>query len=210
VAVVVKNTSKVITAEEARKMQRWQAPTMGASSAGAQPKSALTAAQLEKIQQQAYEEGLQKGLAAGASEVNQRVARLDKIMSLLQAPMDQLDDEVEQELVTLALTIARQIIRRELATDPSHVMAVVRETVSKLPLASHTVHLHLHPEDAALVREALAVGDDQQQWHIVEDPAVTRGGCRVVTDTSQIDATLEKRLTAIAAQMLGGQREGEA
>jgi flagellar assembly protein FliH len=131
-------------------------------------------------------------------------------MSLLQAPMDQLDDEVEQELVTLALTIARQIIRRELATDPSHVMAVVRETVSKLPLASHTVHLHLHPEDAALVREALAVGDDQQQWHIVEDPAVTRGGCRVVTDTSQIDATLEKRLTAIAAQMLGGQREGEA
>ena len=50
--------------------------------------------------------------------------------------------------------------------------------------------LHLHPEDAQLVHELLPASDSETQWHIIEDVSVGRGGCRVATDTSQVDATV--------------------
>jgi flagellar assembly protein FliH len=41
---------------------------------------------------------------------------------------------------------------------------------------------------------------------LVEDPVINRGGCKVVTDTSQIDATLESRLASLMAPLLAGAR----
>ncbi len=54
--------------------------------------------------------------------------------------------------------------------------------------------------------------DGEQAMQIVEDPVQNRGGCRVFTDTSQIDSTVESRLNAVIAKVLGGQRssDGEA
>ncbi|MDQ7014938.1 MAG: FliH/SctL family protein [Gammaproteobacteria bacterium] len=38
---------------------------------------------------------------------------------------------------------------------------------------------------------------------------LTRGGCKIFTETSKIDATLEARLTALSASLLGGVREAD-
>jgi flagellar assembly protein FliH len=57
-----------------------------------------------------------------------------------------------------------------------------------------------------LVRDALSMHDEDQPLKIIEDPIQTRGGCRILTDTSQIDATVESRINAIIANLLGGER----
>jgi flagellar assembly protein FliH len=44
-------------------------------------------------------------------------------------------------------------------------------------------------------------------WRIVEDPLITRGGCKVDTEVSHIDATVENRLAAVIATLFGGERE---
>ena len=36
---------------------------------------------------------------------------------------------------------------------------------------------------------------------------LSRGGCRVSTDTSRIDATVENRVNAVIAEVLGGERD---
>jgi flagellar assembly protein FliH len=64
----------------------------------------------------------------------------------------------------------------------------------------------LHPEDAAVVREKLAAPGSESAWKIVEDPVMTRGGCRVTTDTAHIDARLETRLHSIMTAVLGEER----
>ena len=43
-------------------------------------------------------------------------------------------------------------------------------------------------------------------WQLIEDPVINRGGCRVVTDTSQVDASLESRLASLIAPLLAGAR----
>lgn len=210
--------SKVISAEELTAFERWELPQVGAGAARAGADAAvdtnpnlLTAAQIEELQKQAYQEGFEQGrkdgLAAGQNEVHGQVQRLAQIMSALCEPFERLDEEVEQQLLSLAVVVARQLIRRELRADPGQVVAVVREAMAALPVAARNVAIYLHPEDAALVREALSLTDaGERPWRVIDDAVLARGGCRVQADDSFIDASVEKRLTSIVARLLGGER----
>lgn len=203
----MKTLSKVIPADSVR-VERWEAPVMGRP--GKPGPAMLTALHIERLQKQAYAEGFalgqREGIVAGQAELRVRAQRLDQLLQGLQEPLAKSDDQVERELVQLAFAIARQIVRREIKLDPGQIVAVVREALSLLPMASRTAQLHLHPEDGALVREALALNETEQQWRVVDDPTVSRGGCRVNTESSFIDATLESRVAALAATLLGGER----
>ncbi|MGA7800079.1 MAG: flagellar assembly protein FliH [Gammaproteobacteria bacterium] len=211
-------SSRVIPGDQAS-CQSWAPPDVGASAGGGQavqgsavrPPNLLTAEQIEEIQRQAYDEGFAQGrgdgLADGQREIRAQVEHLQQLMATLAAPLEELDQQVEQQLVALSLAVARQLIRREIKTDPGQVVAAVREAIAVLPLAVRKVRIHLHPDDAALVREALAIGEPEQGWQVVEDPVVTRGGCRISTDTSQIDATVEARMQAAITAVMGGERD---
>ncbi|NOY71507.1 MAG: flagellar assembly protein FliH [Gammaproteobacteria bacterium] len=203
--------SKIVSSHDSVALERWKSKPVNRASG--QQHNMLTASQLEALQNQAkdegYQAGYQEGLDKGEVEIKQKVKKIEKIISMLSVPLELLDDTVEKELTTLSLIIARQIIRRELKTDPDHVVAVVKEAVSALPLASRNIRIILHPEDAVLIKENLSLNEDVGNWSVVDDPALTRGDCKVSTETSHIDATIEKRLTAIAAELLGGEREGE-
>ena len=52
------------------------------------------------------------------------------------------------------MALARQIVRRELKTDPTQIIGIIREAIAALPVAARDVRVHLHPEDAAVVRAA--------------------------------------------------------
>lgn len=159
-----------------------------------------------------YDEGLSRGYDENVQLLRTQAAELANILEALNKPLEALDDEVEKELVDLAIAIARQLIRREIKLDPGQVVAAVREAVNIIPLASQKVSLSLHPEDAELVRSVFVLDEISPAWIISEDPLITRGGCKVDTDISHVDATVEKRLAAVIAQVLGDQRgkEGEA
>lgn len=203
--------SKVIRANEEVECQPWHLPEVQSpGNAGNKP---MTARQLEEIQEQAraegFNQGLQEGREAGQQEFVARVQMLESILGSLESPFEELDSCVEQQVAQLAMLVARQLVRRELAAEPEQVVGVVREALAALPVAARDVRLALHPEDVVLIRQALSMQEGDQALQIVEDPVQNRGGCRVHTDTSQIDATVESRLNAVIAKVLGGQRSGD-
>ena len=206
--------SKIIPKEELDAIENWSLPEVNVARKSETAARPLTARQIEELQQQAREEGFQvgrrEGLEAGKKEIRARVHELDALMQTLAKPLEQVDAQIEQDLVQLALAVARQLVRRELKSDPGQVLAVVREAIAALPLAARNVRLHLHPEDATLVRETLSVSDNERSWNIVEDPVLSRGGCKISSDTSQIDASVERRLHTVIANVLGGQRESDS
>jgi flagellar assembly protein FliH len=187
----------------------------------------LTVNEIESMQNQAYDEafalgknegyqqGFEQGLKDGGQKayeenvdlLNNKAAEFTTLMEALTEPFKALDEEVEKELVKLAFGIANQIIRREIKLDPGQVIAAVREAINILPLSSQKIMLYLHPEDAGLVRSVLALDEMTTPWGITEDPLITRGGCRVDTDVSHVNATVENRLAAVIATTLGGERE---
>lgn len=197
--------SKVIAKDELNGFRGWQPPSMGGAPAGG---GVVTAKQIEQVQQQAYDEGFAQGRREGLEEVR---ARLAPLLAALSEPYADLDAAAQHELVLLVQACAQQLVRRELRTNPDEIVGLVREAMATLPASSRDARLHLHPEDAALVRAALSLTEDgERHWRILEDPAQPRGGCRVLTDVSQIDAALESRLATVVARMLGGERERDA
>jgi flagellar assembly protein FliH len=196
----------------------WDLPSVSGRAIQAR-RPGKTVAEIEEVERRAYEEafasGREAGLATARAETQQalnklhaQVARFEAAMNTLGEPLAQINEEVEQQLLSLAMTIARQLVRRELKTDPAQVIAIIRETVSLLPAAARDVRVHLHPDDAAVVRERLAATTSDRAWSIVEDPVMTRGGCKVTTDTALIDARLETRLNEVITLMLGDERSG--
>ncbi|MDT8384218.1 MAG: flagellar assembly protein FliH [Gammaproteobacteria bacterium] len=217
-------TSRVIPRDAAHGFECWDLPIVEDVSAavkdarhGKAP-GLMTAEQIERIQKQAYKEaydagfqkGRQEGMASGKAEIATKEKLLTTMLDSLSHPLDRLDEAVEQQLVSLALSIARQLVRRELKADPGQVVGVVREALAVLPIGSQDVKVCLHPDDVLLMRESIAQSGADQNWSLVEDPSLMRGDCRILTRVSQIEATLEKRLTAVVAPLLADARGRDA
>ncbi len=189
-----------------KKPATWEVPAID----GSDGNGLLTAGRLEALQKDAYEEAWQSGhadgVAAGQQDVLQRANRYDELLRALSQPFDQLDGSVEKQLVELAIAIVKQLFRREIKINPEHVIGVVREAIQLLPVASRMVQVHLHPDDAALIRNTLSPAEGEPAWSIVEDPLISHGGCRITTENSQIDATSEARLQAVINAALGDER----
>lgn len=203
------NMSSAVKESNEDKCQPWSLPDLGQSDTGYTGK--VKAEELEEIQQQAYQEGFERGrregLDAGRQEMVDGVIQLEQLMCALARPFEDLDKAVEQELLELVFSITRQLLGSEIQANPAQIMTIVRRAVAVLPSASRDLQLHLHPEDARLVHEMLPASDGETQWHIIEDITVGRGGCRVATDTSQVDATVEARLENIIATLLGSEAD---
>ncbi len=196
-------------------IERWSLPAVEGPLANRAREERARAAgekQAAELGARGYEAGLARAqgeMAPRLAELSSRVQRLDSILQLLAQPLRALDDEVERQLLELAFAVGKQLARRELSATPDQVVAILRECLEQLPLAAREVRVHLHPEDAAIVRERLAAPAAERAWSIVEDPTLARGGCLVRSDTSQIDARFESRVHAVLASAFGEQRSGE-
>ena len=197
-------SSKIIPKEalaEVRKLDLTDLITGAKASVSSE--TAANAAELARVQEQAYREGV----AAGRQEAQAALAAERAALKALIAGVNELMQDFEQTLagdvLSVGLELAKQIVRSALRVKPDLVMAVVREAISSLPgLSEHTVLL-LNPADAAMVRKGLE--DDPAvatlPWKIVEDPHIERGGCRLETPTTEVDAALETRWRRVVASL---------
>lgn len=166
---------------------------------------------------QGQEQGFEQGHAEASREWQQRMdnyqahqaqeasQRLEAVIAALDAAFTDIQKQMAQEMLRLACDIARQVVRRELRSDPLLVEPVVREALGLLVADSRPAVVRLHPEDFAAFAESrraeLSTGG--VQW--VADATVAPGGCLVESGGMIIDGSLEKRWQkALAALGLEG------
>ena len=206
-------SSKLIRSEAlSNEAVAWTAPEVDGRPA------TLSAAALEEmdsaaIRQQAWDTGFKEGrtagLESGRQELMLKAASLEQVLAALARPLHELDHRVEEELLALVHAIVRQVVRREVNLDSSHVVGVIREGLTALPLASEDIVVRLHPADAEVARECLPADDDDRAWRIEADPVIQRGGCLIVTSTSHVDERLETRLGRAIATMFEDERKND-
>ncbi len=212
--------NRIISANEAHEYVEWHEPHVQGRIASGTNEAIRppTANQMQSLHKDAYNEGFSMGRKEGrsqgytegrtqaAAESEELFKRLEGLFNSLADPVSQLDDELEANLAELTLAIAKQLVRREIKIEPGEIVAVVREAVRVLPISARNPTIYLHPEDIQLVRNALSLGEDEKSYRLEEDLLLTRGDCRVETESSYIDASIEARLSAIAVNMLGDER----
>lgn len=190
----------------------WRAPDVGPSGAAApDARAPLTAVRIAEIEEQARDEGYRRGLEEGrrdgAGEMQAAARALERLIEAIEPQAALLDDALVGQLGDLVLSIARQLVRRELKREPGEIVRVVREALAVLPVSDAAIRVLVHPEDAALLRRVLRPDAFERPLKLIDDPAMTRGGARLETDVSSVDASVEARLNAIAARAFGDERE---
>lgn len=178
---------------------RWEAPAFGEPPPGETLSAEEVAAVLEQARSEGHAQGLAEGLKAGQQEIARQVQRLQQLHRAMSNPLDQIDEDIQRRVVTLALTLAEQVLRVEIARDPEILLPLVREAVAQLAPNSEPPSIHLNPDDLTTLRERL--GEEAARWELVADARVAAGGCRVHSGYMEIDATLETRLAAVFAQL---------
>ena len=198
---------------------KWQAPTMQAdpkrviryraTDIGSTGVPVTTAAELDRWRKQAEQEGYKDGLEKARQDSQKENQLFRQLIDFLESPLQSLNEEVEQQLSLVAVTLAQQLVRRELRIEPGEIIGLIRDSVKLLPGNARNIKIVLNPEDASLVRGALSMdsSDEEQNWKLIEDPMITRGGCEIISEPSAINVTLENRLSALAASVLGSERE---
>ncbi|MCK9215284.1 MAG: flagellar assembly protein FliH [Rhodoferax sp.] len=177
------------------------------------PALLLDAAELDRLRQEAHQQGereghqqgwargQEEGYAAGMALAREQAQSLQALMQTLPAALRAAEREIADDLLTLALDIARQIVGQALVTEPQLMLPLVRELLSKEPALNGTPRLLLHADDAALVQQHLADDLHTAGWRIRTDLSITRGGCKVHAASGALDATLETRWDRVAAAL---------
>ncbi len=206
-------SNPAIPKEQMTAYERWELPNFGSDgtgnaghfSASTHPHGGRksggvvlpTAAQVANIQQQAYDEGYAAGAQLAAREAQRMASLADSMAQAFQ----QLDQQVSQDVLTLALEVARQMLQQALKVNPEMLLGVINSAITSLPHFNQGAHLVMHPDDAALVRAKMGEQLAHGGWKIFEDSNIERGGLRVDTAHSQIDATLATRWQHIATAL---------
>lgn len=191
-------------------MRKWDLADLDARPGVPRPAVAGTqsaAASDEEQVRRAREEGVQQGLAAGRQKTGSGAGAERDELKVLIAGINELMKDFEQSLandvLSMSLELAKLIVRQSLRVKPELVLSVVREAITSLSGVTDQTVLHLHPADALLLRK-LAETDPQIQelpWKLVEDPQLERGGCKLSTPTTEVDATVETRWRRIIASL---------
>jgi flagellar assembly protein FliH len=113
----------------------------------------------------------------------------------------QANDVIADDMLDLALDLAKAMLKTALAVRPELVLPIVGEAIRYLPSLQQPALLFLHPDDAALVKDHMQDELNKAGWRVAEDAHMERGGCRVETASNQIDASTSTRWQRIAAAL---------
>lgn len=163
-----------------------------------------TVEDIEAFRQQAYKEGLQQGIEQGRqdglAEMQAQAEKLQQMFNYFEHPLQQLDQDIEQQLTELALSVAKLVIKKATVADAEHIQNLVHEAISFLPVNSRNINVRLNTFDRQLLEQA-GVDTETQDWGCISDDSIRQGGCVIESETSHIDATLEKRMAEVFEQL---------
>lgn len=212
--------SEIIPKEKLGGFQRWQigsfdqprpapapVPQAPAEAGSPQPAESAPALRLPTIEdieqiheearragyQDGYEEGLRAGEQSSREAASAEMERFRALTEGMRKALDELDQQVAEQLLNLAIEISAQVIRSSISVKGNLLLPIIREAISALPLHHTHLNLRLNPADAALIRPLLGEQLAQTGAQIIEDGEISPGGCMVRAGTSEVDASIETR-----------------
>lgn len=175
----------------------------GAAVLSAQPVPNPLAAeeQMRAREKQAWERGLHEGMAKTSADAEVEIKKQrNAIAEALRGFAQQRDEyfrRVEAEVVSLALAIARKVLRREAQIDPLLLSGMVRVALEKTA-ASQNVRMRVHPSQIDAWREYLAeFGDLGVMPELSGDALLDPDQCQIETEMGVTELNLETHLKEI-------------
>ena len=158
--------------------------------------------ELARVREEAYRQGVAAGHQEAADHAQAERAALKSLSVAFHEMMQEFEQGLAGDVLSMSLELTKLIVREAIRVKPDLVLSVVREAVSSLNGLDGNTVIYLHAADAALLRE-VAREDPLAKlpWKIADDVRMERGGCRIETASSEVDATLETRWRSVIAAL---------
>lgn len=155
---------------------------------------------IEQASQQSYAKGLREGEHAGTEKANlamkPTLEGLAKSIAEFASLRRRIRSEAEQDLVKLALAVAKKILHRELTVDPGALAGVVKAAMANID-AKEVDSIRLNPGDAAALGDLISAAGLQANAQIIADISLTTGAILITTSRGQLDASVSAQLNEI-------------
>lgn len=161
---------------------------------------------MEKGRAEGYEAGQQQGLMEMRQQMVAEQIRFQALAQALLNPMQEQDNDIEKMLLDIICTLTKSVVQREIITDSSQILTLVKTAVAALPVGSKNVRVCLNPDDLAAVE---TYAEEQQlDWKFWGDINLEPGGCRIETTESRVDFSVAQRLQTVLEQFVNKQLGG--
>ncbi len=199
---------------DAMPIVEWRAPQHHAASGTARPGSGggdfseqESAARLARLQAESAAreaEARQSGYREGEAAAEQRlegplreaVAKALQTATEMAALGPRIRRQAEEDLVRLAVAIARRILGRELNTDPEALLGLVKAALNRLEIREVT-RLRVNPAETGFVQQGLDGLALPRKLDVVPDAQLERGALVLETTRGSLDASVETQLQEI-------------
>lgn len=160
---------------------------------------------LHDAREQAYAEGYAQGHETGAKEVREALTATvqkqtdymaERISSVLKTMTEDLLDkeqDMARQLLELACEIARQVVRQEIKTNPNLLRPLIGEGLEMIVDDGLPATVRMNPDDLARMHDALSKTLGENAPDFVGDAQIAQGGCVIHSQSTSVDATIEKR-----------------
>jgi len=151
--------------------------------------------------EEARKHGHAEGYAAGMVQAEEMRTRLATLLASMSEVAGEHRQQLLDEVLNFSLLLAREIVGETVAVRREVVLPVVSAALRELPQLSQSVQVLLNPDEVELVRGFLAAEPTPVGYTLLADATIARGGCRIVTERCEVDATLQTRWRRVLANL---------
>lgn len=159
---------------------------------------------IEQFRQVGWQEGREEGLQQIHSEATGYLQEAQLALGKAEEERQKIIQGTEEEIVLLALDIAKKIIKKEIELGSSVIREITQQAIKKAThrekviIRVNAIDLEYVEKERGILREKSGSSD----LIILPDPTVEPGGCVLETDLGTVDARIDTQLTQIREVLL--------
>lgn len=150
----------------------------------------------EQGKREGYEQGLAMGLNEGQGQIDIQLQVLQSIQSQLFDPLASKEEQLEALFYGLVVKLSEAIVMSELSISEDRLKSTLKQALDALPAQPKQLKIVMHPEDSQLLSEYA----ERHGLEFLDDVSMTRGGCRLISEHSEVDYQVETRFSQVLDQ----------
>lgn len=166
----------------------------------------------ENGKQSGYDQGYLVGQQQGREQIEQQlvdekqqaVQAITDLINNFEQSIKEIDELIVPQLFDLALVAAQKTVGSLSKVKQKQLMHTINQLVEQCSMLSDPIVLHLNPADLRWLEPMLNDDINPHQWQFVADANVEEGGCKLLTDTNEVNSNINQHW-----QMMSDHLQGE-
>jgi len=149
----------------------------------------------------AFAAGYELGRQETRAQIEEIARELTRALEAVSEFSERIRSDYERELLSIALAVARKIVRTEVTERPETWLPMIREAVLQA-VDRRQVSVRVSGKLATFLREQMSDIrtrlEEVKNIEVVEDPALAEGDCIIETRLADLDASIDSQVYQVA------------